>query len=405
MKAPKFRARAAASALIALAIAAASCGGGDDPAAEPGASQAEAPATAVAEPTPVEASETEAPATAVAEPTPDPLDGPPYEAGLAWGNFALSERIAAKLEAGEPLNFVVSLTAYGDTNTTEAYEHGWRQGAAEAAGAYGAEIETRVIGPNSADAAVQSSTIADLVATGDIDCLAVQAANPGLLANAIDAAVDAGVPVYAVGGDSPDSKRFGFYGLDDYAAGLAAGQLVGQWAADGGILVRVAAVLSGDAGSVSNFERMRGFQAGLLEIHSGVDFVNGPENTESLGFDPVDVYIQTEAWVLANQDVDIVFHTDRGLLELAAVMGDRLLYGDMYAVGFHADDETADYIRDRLVVAAMAQGHSEQARLAAAACGDFLLGGVHATGHITVAPTPITLDTVDEADWSRPENR
>ncbi len=381
MKASELKARAAAAALIALALVAAACGGDNGDSG--------------AEPTPA----------AEAEPTAEPRDGPPYEAPLAWGNFALAERIAAKLEAGEPLNFAVSLIAVGDDYSAEAYTHGWQQGAAAAAAAHGAEIDTRVIGPNRADAAEQSSTIANLIATGDIDCLAVQAANPGLLTDAIDDAVDAGVPVYAVGGDSPDSKRFAFYGLDDYAAGLAAGQLVGQWAADGGILVRFAAVLSGDASSAANFERMRGFQAGLLEIHSGVEFVNGPENTESLGFDPVEVYIQTEAWVLANPDVDIVFHTDRGLRQLAAVMGDYLLYGDMYAVGFDAGDETADYVRDRLVAAAMAQGLSEQARLAATACGDFLLGGGHATGPITIEPTPMTLDTVDATDWSLPENR
>ena len=180
--------------------------------------------------------------------------------------------------------------------------------------------------------------------------------------------------MFAVGGDSPDSKRFAFYGIDDYAAGETAGSLVGQWAADGGILVRRAAVLTGDAGDQGSFDLMRGFVAGLSEIHSGVEWVNGPADVDSFGFDPFAVHDATEAWVLDNIDADIVFHTDEGLEALARVMADQLLYGDMYAVGFHMSEPVTNYIRERVVVTAMVQGLAEQARRAGAACGDFLLG-------------------------------
>ena len=244
-------------------------------------------------------------------------DGPPHAAKLAWGNFVLAERIAAKLDAGDPLNFVVSLTATGATSSA-SFEHGWAAAAGEVSEQHGVEIDARVIGPNSADVEAQAATIESLIASADIDCLAVEAASPRLLTDVIDLAVDAGIPVFAVGGDSPDSKRFAFYGLDDYAAGETAGSLVGQWAADGGILVRRAGVLTGDAGDQRSFDLMRGFVAGLSEIHSGVDWVNGPADVDSFGFDPFAVYDATEAWVLDNIDADIVFHTDEGLEALAS---------------------------------------------------------------------------------------
>ena len=211
--------------------------------------------------------------------------------------------------------------------------------------------------------------------------------------------------MFAVGGDSPDSKRFAFYGLDDYAAGQTAGSLVGQWAADGGILVRRAAVLTGDAGDQGSFDRIRGFVAGLSEIHSGVDWVNGPADVDSFGFDPFAVYDATEAWVLDNIDVDIVFHTDEGLEALSRVMADQLLYGDMYAVGFHMSEPVTNYIRERIVVTAMAQGLAEQARLAGAACGNFLLEGTHDIGYVVIEPVAVTRDNVDEIDWTLPENQ
>ena len=338
------------------------------------------------------------------EPVVEEPAGPPHVAELAWGNFVLAERIAAKLDAGDPLNFVVSLAATGATSSA-SFEHGWAAAAAEVAEQHGVEVNARVIGPNSADTDAQAATIESLMASADIDCLAVEAANPRLLTDVIDTAVDAGIPVFAVGGDNPNSKRFAFYGLDDYAAGETAGSLVGQWAADGGILVRRAGVLTGDAGDQGSFDLMRGFVAGLSEIHSGVEWVNGPSDVDSFGFDPFAVHDATEAWVLDNIDVDIVFHTDEGLEAVARVMADQLLYGDMYAVGFHMSEPVTNYIRERIVVTAMVQGLAEQARRAGAACGDFLLGGTHDTGHVVIEPVAVTRDNVDEIDWTLPENQ
>ena len=340
----------------------------------------------------------------VGEPVVGEPVGPPHVAELAWGNFVLAERIAAKLEAGDPLNFVVSLNATGATGSA-SFGHGWAAAAGEVAEQHGVEVNARVIGPNSADAEAQAATIESLIASADIDCLAVEAASPGLLTDVIDMAVDAGIPVFAVGGDSPDSKRFAFYGLDDYAAGETAGSLVGQWAADGGILVRRAGVLTGDAGDQGSFDLMRGFVAGLSEIHSGVEWVNGPADVDSFGFDPFEVHDATEAWVLDNLDVDIVFHTDEGLEALSRVIADQLLYGDMYAVGFHLSEPVTNYVRERVVVTAMAQGRAEQARRAGAACGDFLLGGTHDSGHVVIEPVAVTRDNVDEIDWTLPENQ
>lgn len=422
-------AKALAAAVSALALLAAACGAGDgdspaptalpdqqpEPATDPDPQPVDDPVAPPVEEPPAEQEPVEEPASeqelvenppAEAErPAEQEPAGPPHVAELAWGNFELAERIAGKLAAGDPLNFVVSLMATARPGPVESFEYGWSLAGAEVAEQRGVEVNTRVVGPNSADIEAQAATIEALVASGDIDCLAVDAADPRLLAPAIDAAVDAGVPVFAVGGDSPDSKRFAFYGIDALAAGEAAGRLVGEWAVEGGILVRRAGVLTGDAGDQRSFDLMRGFVAGLSEIHSGLEWVNGPVDADSFGFDPFDVYDRTEAWVLENIDADIVFHTDSGLEALSGVMADQLLYGDMYAVGFHISEPVTDYIRERLVVATMVQGLTEQAYLAGLACGDFLLSGAYDTGHVVVAPVAVTRDNIDELDWTLPENQ
>ena len=416
-----------------LALVAAACGD-DDPVTEDGAA---VPATAAADPDPDARTDPDAqtdpgedgpggeepggdepeddgsedggsgegePAAATEPPAEPEPTGPPHVAELAWGNFELAERISAKLAAGERLNVVISLAATGEGSFVESFEHGWSAAGEAASGEHGVEVNARVIGPNRADAEAQAATIESLLGTGDIDCLAVEASNPGHLDAVIDAAVNAGVPVFTVGGDSPDSRRFAYYGPDHTEAGRAAGSLVGQWAAEGGILVRVAGVLTADAGDQGSYDLMRGFVAGLTEIHSGVVWANSPDDVESFGHDPVDLYNSTEAWVLTNSDADIVFHTDAGVEALAAVMADQLLYGDMYAVSYHMSPQIADYIRERLLVAAMSPRRSEQARLAGAACAGFLLEGAYDTGHVVVEPDAVTLDNVEGTDWSLPEN-
>ena len=417
--------------VVAAACSSGGAGGGSDepvaavttqPEADPAAEPAEDVSTTVTEPSSPEPADEPAdgpadepadePADGPAdepadEPAGEPADepaGPPHTVRLRWGNFELSDRIAAKLASGEPLNFVISVEATGDEHSAVPLGHGWSLAAAAASEAYGVDIAPRVVGPNEADAEAQAGTVESLLAAGDIDCLAVQAANPGLMDDTINNAVDAGVPVFAVGGDSPDSKRFAFYGIDDFAAGEAVGQAVGQWAADGSILVRVAGLLTGDAGDQGSFDLMQGFVAGLSEIHSGVVWANNPNNVDAFGFDPVTVRAAIEAWVLENSDADIVFHTGAGLESLAAVMADQLLYGDMYAVGFHMSPQVSDYIRERLVVATVVARLAAQTRLAGMACGDFLLGGVHETGHVVIEPLIVTRENVDEIDWSQPEN-
>lgn len=399
---------ALAGALGALALLAAACIGsdGDAPPAPP-PTTAPAPTTTDAPITEDGDSDADSDADGDGDSDADAQQaaGPPHAAPLAWGNFALAPRIADKLAAGDALNLVVSLTATGEGSPAASFEHGWSRAAAELADRHGVEVNGRVIGPNSADAAAQAGTIASLVASGDIDCLAVEAAAPRLLLDAIDQAVDAGVPAVTVGADTPDSKRFAFYGIDAYAVGEAAGQRVGAWAAEGGILMRRGGVLTGDGADQQSFDAMRGFVDGMSEIHSALEWVNTPADVTSLGFDPFLVYDRTEAWVAENLDVDIVFHTDAGLEALAQVMSDRLLYGDMYAVGMHMSAPIGDYIRERLVVDAVVEGFAEQAYRAGLACGSFLLAGELETGHVTHEPVAVNSDNVDERDWTLPENR
>ena len=328
--------------------------------------------------------------------------GPPHVAELPWGDFALADRIADKLASGERLNLVLSAASTGPGGSGEVLGAGWSQAAAE----FDADLNMRIVGPNTADQAEQISIIHSLLDSGSIDCLAVEADGTDSFVATIDRAVNSGIPTFTVGGDSAESRRFAFYGLDDWAAGYLVGTTAGEWAAENRILMAKAGVLTGDADNPRHQARIEGFIEGLLDVHSGVEFANGPaEGVESLGFDPDAVYAAADAWVGGHLDVDMVFHTDRGMAQVARVIADRSLYGDMYTSGFHMSADLANYIRDGVVVVAVAQGLTAQASSAAAACAQFLLDGAYEVGRVVHEPLLATRDNVEAVDWTLPENQ
>ena len=407
----------------ALFLLAAACAGDDGdsadlpettvsaeaPSATSAAGPAEAPATTAAGAT----TTTAAPATTTittAAPATTLPSGPPYRAELPSGPFVLNDRTAQKLALDQTLSFVLSVGSTGDDGSGPAMGAGFAAGAAESSERHGARIEARLVGPAQAGAAAQAQQIDDLIVSGGLDCLVVEvaeaaAADSGVLATVIDRAVNSGVPVFAVGGDSADSRRFAFYGLDALGAGARAGEAVGRWAVDGRILLRKAGVLTGDAQSPRSQQLMAGFVAGITAELPDLEFVNGPDTVESFGFDPIEVYDEAGEWILAHPDVDIVFFTDEGMEPASRFIADRALYGDVSLAGFWMSEKVPNYIREGVVVAAMLEGLSGQAAAAAEACGDFLLAGAYHTGHVAVDPVVVTEDNVEDRDWALPENR
>ena len=400
--------------LAAAAVLAAGCAdGGDD--GEPVAPTVPAEEAAAVDPgeaaTTTEPPPTAAP-TATTEPPPPttaPLpSSPPYRAELPSGSFLLADRIAAKLTQNQTLSFALSVGTPVDEGSGPALVSGFTAGAAESAERHGAGTEAVVFGD--VDVVAQAARIDEMVVAGGADCLVVEVAVPddpvsGVLATAIDKAVNSGVPVFTVSGDSAGSRRFAFYGLDPLAAGRRTGETVGRWAVDGRILVRKAGVLTGDARSERSQQLMEGFIDGLTLELPDVEFVNGPGTVESFGFDPNEVYDETAEWILDRPDVDIIFFTDAGMEYAATVIADLVLYGDVSVSGFHMSERVSNYIREGVVVAAMLPGLADQASDAAEACGDFLLAGAYATGHVAVDPVAVTDENVEDRDWTLPENR
>jgi ribose transport system substrate-binding protein len=77
--------------------------------------------------------------------------------------------------------------------------------------------------PTSADQLKQKEILESAI-TQKVDGIAISSLNGDFLTDTINKAIDAGIPVTTWDSDAPKSKRYAFYGVDDYAAGRIMGE-------------------------------------------------------------------------------------------------------------------------------------------------------------------------------------
>ena len=95
-------------------------------------------------------------------------------------------------------------------------------GAERAAKEYG-DVEVLWNAPASADQLKQKEILESFI-TQRVDGIAISALNGEFLAETINRAIDAGIPVTTWDSDAPTSKRIAFYGVDDLASGRILGE-------------------------------------------------------------------------------------------------------------------------------------------------------------------------------------
>src|SRR6188768_3330549 len=95
-------------------------------------------------------------------------------------------------------------------------------GAERAANEYG-DVEILWNAPTSADQLKQKEILESYI-TQKVDGIAISALNGDFLTETINKAIDAGIPVVTWDSDSPKSKRYAYYGVDDFAGGQVLGE-------------------------------------------------------------------------------------------------------------------------------------------------------------------------------------
>ncbi|HYT73867.1 MAG TPA: sugar-binding protein [Vicinamibacterales bacterium] len=95
----------------------------------------------------------------------------------------------------------------------------------------GAEREAKELGdvdilwnaPASADQLKQKEILESAI-TQHVDGISISALNGDFLTDTINRAIDAGIPVVTWDSDAPKSRRYAFYGVDDFASGRIMGE-------------------------------------------------------------------------------------------------------------------------------------------------------------------------------------
>jgi ribose transport system substrate-binding protein len=144
---------------------------------------------------------------------------------LAWAtacggsNRPAAGGTSAAASGALPKTFTIAMIAKSSTNPVFlAGRVGAEAAAAEQSKKLGIKISIDWLTPPTEDAQVQAQRVAQAVDAGD-NAILMSTSDANTVTDAINNAVDRGVPVMMFDSDAPNSKRFSFYGGDDIAIG------------------------------------------------------------------------------------------------------------------------------------------------------------------------------------------
>jgi simple sugar transport system substrate-binding protein/ribose transport system substrate-binding protein len=278
-------------------------------------------------------------------------------AGAKLADFALAERIKAKIAAGEPLDIYVS---YHDVSNEFApfMKAGVERAAKED------KVSAQFIGPVGADADGQISEIETLM--GKMDGLAISSVSTDALAPLIDRVIAAGIPVVTFNTDNPESKRLAFAGQDLVQSGREAGKLMAKVLGGKGKVM----ITTIDAAAQWSLDREKGARE-ALKAESGIEVVS----TLNTGTDPQKIYSAIENAMLANPAISGVLSLECCSTPAAGTWVERNNAADkVKVVGFDLLDQTVQLVQDGNVEATIDQAPEKQGFAAVDLIVQFLKG-------------------------------
>lgn len=254
-------------------------------------------------------------------------------------DFALAQRIADKIAAGEDLNIYVSVS---DISTEFAAQ--LRIGVEQGDALEG--VNATFIGPiGGGDADAQINEIEALLDT--MDGLAIASVSTDALAPLIDRVLAQGIPVIAYNTDNPDSGRLVFAGQDLVQSGREAGQLMGEVLGGEGKVI----ITTLDAAAQWSLDREAGAREALAAF-PGIEVVS----TLNTGHDAQEMYGAIENAMLANPDVTGLLSLECCSTPAAGNWVERNgMVGTVKVVGFDLLDDTIALIEDGVISATIDQ--------------------------------------------------
>lgn len=175
--------------------------------------------------------------------------------GVAMGLAVCGMVLASSMGAGSASRtYEFALIAKSQSNPVfQAARTGALDAAKELSERHGVEVRINWRTPNNEDAQQQAQYVEQLASQG-VDGIAISCSDAKVLEGAINSAVEDGVEVVTFDSDSPESKRFAYYGIDDFEAGrVVMRELVRSMQGEG-----VVAILAGNQNAPNLQARVRG---------------------------------------------------------------------------------------------------------------------------------------------------
>jgi len=165
--------------------------------------------------------------------------------------------------------FTIAMIAKSSTNPVFlSGRQGAEVAAAELSKEHGVTVRIDWLTPPNEDGAVQAQRISEAVNSG-ANAILLSASDAGKVRGAVDEAVDRGVPVMTFDSDVPGSKRFSFYGGDDFQMGKQVmDELANQMGGQGRI-----GIIAGNQNAPNLQERVRGVKE-TAAAYPGITIVN-----------------------------------------------------------------------------------------------------------------------------------
>ncbi len=252
-----------------------------------------------------------------------------------------------------------------------------------------AELDVELIELDGQDnSATQSAGIETMIAQG-VDGIVISPRDVEALAPAIQAAIDAGIPVVTVDRNVTGATTLAHVGADNVRGGEKQGEYLMEILPDGGRIIE----LQGTVGASPAIDRSAGFNA-VLEGNDAYEIVfqQTAEFKRDIGL------TVTEQALQANPDIDAIVaaNDDMAFGAAEAVSGAGL---DVPVIGFDALPEALQAVQDGTLAATVEQFPGGQTSGAMEILVNYLRDGTEPAEHTTlIEPGLITIDNLDEAE-------
>jgi ribose transport system substrate-binding protein len=316
--------------------------------------------------------------------------GAPFEVKRDWGTFKLADRIAAKVKAGQKINYVFSYQASGIPLFSPQYAAGFAAGCKMGNAIY--PLDCAAIAPVQTDPNQQVAQIEAKLAAGEIDCMGIEPSTSDSTTAIVNKLMDQGIPVFTSGVTSRGHEFTNFTQIPQLE-GETAGKIVLDWMKANNKDLKVFAVSGGDPTQFWAQGRMKGFHEAIMKAIPDAKFVTTEANGLNVSYDPGQTYDSYRTFLAANPDVQVIENVDIGAEHADRAIKSLNKVGQVFTIGWNVSKGQLDGIEAGIQVAALDQRWPDQAAFGGPACAAFLKNGEILPNTQTLLP--VMKDQVD----------